>query len=97
LKPQGTLPEHCGAAQVRWSQAELDQLQSLWVQAYKRTEYLANGTATDVFIFPKKWGGEELSTPINIIAQELCNNIWRSGTRSCGEVHRHSGTSTSQG
>jgi len=62
---------------VRWSQAELDQLQSLWVQAYKRTEYLANGTATDVFIFPKKWGGEELSTPINIIAQELCNNIWR--------------------
>ena len=25
--------------------------------------------------FRKKWGGEELSTPINIIAQELCNNI----------------------
>ena len=62
---------------MRWSQAELDQLQSLWVQAYKRTEYLANGTATDVFIFPKKWGGEELSTPVNIIAQELCNNIRR--------------------
>jgi hypothetical protein len=65
------------AAQVRWSQAELDQLQSLWVQAYKRAEYLANGTATDVFIFPKKWGGEELSTPVNIIAQEPCNNIRR--------------------
>jgi len=65
------------AAQVRWSQAELDQLQSLWLQAYKRAEYLANSTANDVFIFPKKWGCEELSTPINIIAQELCNNITR--------------------
>ena len=32
------------AAQVRWSQAELDQLQSLWTQAYKRAEYLPNGT-----------------------------------------------------
>jgi hypothetical protein len=65
------------AAQVRWSRAELDQLQSLWARAYKRAEYLANGTASDVFVFPQKWGGEELSTPINIIAQELCNNIRR--------------------
>jgi hypothetical protein len=44
------------AAQVRWSQAELDQLQSLWTQAYKRAEYLPNGTASDIFFFPKKWG-----------------------------------------
>ncbi len=65
------------AAQVRWSQAELDQLQSLWTRAYKRAENLQNGTASDIFVFPKKWGGEELSTPINIIAQELCNNIRR--------------------
>jgi hypothetical protein len=36
------------AAQVRWSPAELDQLQSLWARAYKRAEYLANGTASDV-------------------------------------------------
>ena len=65
------------AAQVRWNQAELDQLQSLWARAYKRAESLANGTASDVFIFPQKWGGEELSTPINIMSQELCNNIRR--------------------
>jgi len=65
------------AAQVRWSQAELDQLQSPWTRAYKRAEYLPNGTASEIFVFPKKWGGEELSTPINIIAQELCNNIRR--------------------
>jgi hypothetical protein len=65
------------AAQVRWSQAELDQLQSLWTRAYKRAESLQNGTASDIFVFPKRWGGEELSTPINIIAQELCNNIRR--------------------
>ena len=65
------------AAQVRWSQAELDQLQSVWILAYKRAEYLANGTANDTFVFPKKWGGEELSTPVNIIAQALCNNIQR--------------------
>jgi hypothetical protein len=65
------------AAQVRWSQAELDQLQSVWTQAYKRAEYLSNGTANDVFVFPKKWGGGELSTPVNIIAQELCYNIRR--------------------
>ena len=65
------------AAQVRWSQAELDQLQSLWARAYKRAESLANGTASDVFIFPQKWGREELSTPINIMSQKLCNNIRR--------------------
>jgi hypothetical protein len=66
------------AAQVRWSKAELDQLRSLWVQAYKRAENLHKGTASDIFIFPEKRGGEELSTPTNIIAQELCNNIRRS-------------------
>jgi hypothetical protein len=65
------------AAQVRWSQTELDKLQSLWVQAYKRAEHLAAGTATDIFVFPKKWGGKELSTPVNIIVQELCNNVRR--------------------
>lgn len=65
------------AAQVRWSQTELDKLQSLWVQAYQRAEHLAAGTATDIFVFPKKWGGKELSTPVNIIVQELCNNVRR--------------------
>jgi hypothetical protein len=40
----------------------------VWIQAYKRAEHLANGTANDVFVFPKKWGGEELSTSVNIIA-----------------------------
>jgi hypothetical protein len=63
------------AAQVRWSQAEFAQLQSLWARAYKRAESLANGTSSDVFIFPQKWGVEELSTPIYIMSQELCNNI----------------------
>ena len=43
------------AAQERWSQAELDQLQSLWTQAYKRAEYLPNGTASDIFVSPKNW------------------------------------------
>ncbi len=62
----------------RWSKAELDQLRSLWVQAYKREENLPKGTASDIFIFQEKRGGEELSAPANIIAQELCNNIRRS-------------------
>jgi hypothetical protein len=66
------------AAQVRWRKAELDQLRSLWVQAYKRSENLPKGTASDIFIFPEKRVCEELSTPTNIIAQELCNNIRRS-------------------
>jgi hypothetical protein len=47
------------AAQMRWSQAELDQFQCLWLQAYTRAEYMANGTANDVLIFLKKWGGDE--------------------------------------
>jgi hypothetical protein len=71
------------AAQVRWSQAELDQLQSLWARAYKRAEYLANGTASDVFIFPQKWGGEELSTPINIMAHNsatIFDDAWYTTT-----------------
>jgi hypothetical protein len=65
------------AAQVRWSQTELDKLQSLWVEAYKRAQHLAASTATDILVFLKKLGGKELSTPVNIIAQELCNNIRR--------------------
>jgi len=44
----------------------------------RRAENLHKGTASDIFIFPEKRGGEELSTPSNIIAQELCNNIRRS-------------------
>jgi hypothetical protein len=45
------------AAQVSRSQAELDQLQSLWVQAYKRAEYLASGMANDQhFHLPEKMG-----------------------------------------
>jgi len=47
------------------------------VQAYKRAEYLPKGTASDIFIFPETRVVEELSTPANIIAQELCNNIRR--------------------
>jgi hypothetical protein len=65
------------ATQVRWSQTELDKLQSLWVEAYKRAQHLAASTATDILVFLKKLGGKELSTPVNIIAQELCNNIRR--------------------
>ncbi len=49
------------AAQVRWSQTELDKLQSLWVQAYKRAHHLAAGTATDIFVFPKN--GEARNFP----------------------------------
>ena len=45
------------AARVRWIQAELDQLQSLWLQAYKRAEYLASGMANDQhFHLPEKMG-----------------------------------------
>ena len=58
------------AAQVRWNKAELDQLRSLWVQAYKRAENLPKGTASDIFIFPEKRGGEKLSKPTNIICTD---------------------------
>ena len=47
------------------------------MQAYKRAEHLGYGTASEIFVFPKKSGGKEFSTPTNIIAQELCNNIRR--------------------
>jgi hypothetical protein len=35
------------------------------------------GTASDIFVFAEDWVGKEHSTPANIIAQELCNNIRR--------------------
>ena len=65
------------AAQEQWRQSELDELQSPWVQAYKRAENLGNGTASDIFVFPKNGGGKQFSTPTNIIAQELSNNVRR--------------------
>jgi hypothetical protein len=65
------------AAQVRWKQKELEKIHSLWVQAYERAEHLAAGTASDIFVFAEDWGGKEHSTPANIIAQELFNNIRR--------------------
>jgi hypothetical protein len=52
------------AAQVRWSQAELDQLQSLWARAYKRAESLTNGTASDIFIFPQNGAGKNYPPPL---------------------------------
>ena len=76
------------AAQMRCSQAELDELQSAWVQAYKCAGYLVNDTANDVFIFPKKWGGEELNYPppstssrrnsLITSADAWCTMMWRS-------------------
>ena len=65
------------AAQVPWTQQELDELLSLWTRAYKRAEGLPGGTATDIYVLSKEWGGKCFSTPTNIIAQELCNNIKR--------------------
>ena len=65
------------AAQVPWTQHELNELLSLWTRAYKRAEGLPDGTATDIYVLPKEWGGKCFSTPTNIIAQELCNNIKR--------------------
>jgi hypothetical protein len=67
----------CSAAEVPWRQSAIDQLQSLWVQACKRAEHLVNGTASDIFVFSKDWGGKEFSTSTNIIAQELCKNVRR--------------------
>jgi hypothetical protein len=79
---------------VRWSQAELDQLQSLWTQAYKRAEYLPNGTTSDIFVFPKKMGrGRIIHT----------DQYYRSGTLQQhtnvpgGEVYNCPGTPKSQG
>jgi hypothetical protein len=68
------------AAHARWKQKELDKIQSLWVQAYKRAEHLAARTASDIFVFAEDWGGKEHSTPANIIAQAHCNNQKMSGT-----------------
>ena len=65
------------AAQVPWTTGELDKLLSLWTQAYKRAESLPDGTASDIYVFPKKWGSKELLTPYCVLAQELCNHIQR--------------------
>jgi hypothetical protein len=65
------------AAYVQWTQQELDQLRSLWTRTYKRSEHLCDGTASDIYVFPKTWGGKERSTPDNIIAQALCDNLRR--------------------
>jgi hypothetical protein len=57
------------------------QKKCAWAEMYQNDGLpwiYPRGTASDIFIFPEKRGGEELSTPTNIIAQELCNNIRRS-------------------
>ena len=65
------------AAQTPWTTAELGGLLSLWTQAYKRAESLPDGTASDIYVFPKKWGSKELLTPYSVLAQELCNHLQR--------------------
>jgi hypothetical protein len=57
--------------------SELDDLQSLWVQVYKQDENLGHGTASDIFVFLKNGDSKQFSTPTNIIAQELSNNVRR--------------------
>jgi len=69
---------HCGAEVTESSTNKQHHLsKSLCAQAYKRAEHLATGTASDIFAFAEEWGGKEHSSPANIIAQELCNNIRR--------------------
>ena len=65
------------AALVAWTAEELQSLETLWVQAYKKAWFLPLSTASDIFTLPKAAGGLEYPRPIGIMAQELCRHLQR--------------------
>ena len=65
------------AALVAWTAEEMQYLETLWVQAYKRAWFLPLSTASDIFTLPKTAGGLEYPRPIGIMAQELCRHLQR--------------------
>ena len=62
------------AALVPWTERELQQLEAVWVQAYKWAWGLPWTTASDVFTLPS---GMEYPRPLGIMAQELCRHLQR--------------------
>jgi hypothetical protein len=60
------------AALVPWTEKELEQLEAVWVQAYKWAWGLPRTTASDVFTLP---AGMEYLRQVGEMAQELCCHL----------------------
>ena len=65
------------AALVPWTEQEMNDLEKLWVQAYKNAWHLPQSTASDIFILPVEQGGLGLPRPLGIMTQEMCRHIQR--------------------
>jgi hypothetical protein len=59
---------------VPWTERELQQLEAVWVQAYKWAWSIPWTTASDVFTLSN---GMEYPRPLGIMAQELCRHLQR--------------------
>ena len=65
------------AAIVPWTEKEMQDLERIWVQAYKKAWHLPQSTASDIFTLPVEQGGLGLPRPIGIMTQEMCRHLQR--------------------
>ena len=65
------------AALVPWTEQEMNDLEKLWIQAYKNAWHLPQSTASDIFTLPVEQGGLGLPRPLGIMTQEICRHIQR--------------------
>ena len=59
------------AALIEWSASELNDVEQLFVQAYKNAWHMPRSTASALFNFPKTHAGKESKLPMAVLTQEL--------------------------
>ena len=85
---QGVGAFRYSAAVVDWNDAELEELERLWVQGYKAAWHLNLQTASVPFTLPTAGGGLGLPVPVGILTAALVGHVQRATmhedvTRDC--------------
>jgi len=63
------------AALIEWSQSELEDLQKIWVQAYKHVWHVPWSSANSQYTFPTAEGGNECPLPSGVLTQALLQHV----------------------
>jgi len=63
------------AALIEWSQSELEDLQKIWVQAYKNAWHVPWSSANSLCTFPNAEGGHECPLPSGVLTQALLQHV----------------------
>jgi len=63
------------AALIGWLQSELEGLQKIWAQAYKKAWHVPWSSANSLYTFPIAEGGHECPLPSGLLTQALLQHV----------------------